>query len=152
MLREGSVFVLRLRRPPRSTRTDTLFPYPTLCRSRLEQVNLELRRGRLGWETIRVSGSIPQEYWSPRESPAPAPAETPYSPEDSPEESPEESAQATPESAPGDAPRAPAAELTRRYLQFSFAPDAAGGGQQLLAQSDDLGALDRKSTRLNSSH
>src|SRR3546814_12218435 len=26
-------FVLILRRPPRSTRTDTLFPYTTLCRS-----------------------------------------------------------------------------------------------------------------------
>src|SRR3546814_9373147 len=26
---------LRIRRPPRSTRTDTLFPYPTLFRSRL---------------------------------------------------------------------------------------------------------------------
>src|SRR3546814_3360757 len=25
--------VLRIRRPPRSTRTDTLFPYTTLCRS-----------------------------------------------------------------------------------------------------------------------
>src|SRR3546814_8728162 len=27
------VFVLMIRRPPRSTRTDTLFPYTTLCRS-----------------------------------------------------------------------------------------------------------------------
>src|SRR3546814_19845068 len=26
-------FVLSIRRPPRSTRTDTLFPSPTLCRS-----------------------------------------------------------------------------------------------------------------------
>src|SRR3546814_14458311 len=26
-------FFLMIRRPPRSTRTDTLFPYPTLCRS-----------------------------------------------------------------------------------------------------------------------
>src|SRR3546814_20254521 len=29
------VFVLRLRRPPRSTRTDTLFPYTTLFRSQV---------------------------------------------------------------------------------------------------------------------
>src|SRR3546814_20481370 len=29
------VFFLRIRRPPRSTRTDTLFPYPTLFRSTL---------------------------------------------------------------------------------------------------------------------
>src|SRR3546814_5231956 len=28
------VFFLMIRRPPRSTRTDTLFPYTTLCRSR----------------------------------------------------------------------------------------------------------------------
>src|SRR3546814_13022773 len=27
------IFFLRVRRPPRSTRTDTLFPYPTLFRS-----------------------------------------------------------------------------------------------------------------------
>src|SRR3546814_6723566 len=26
-------FILMIRRPPRSTRTDTLFPYTTLCRS-----------------------------------------------------------------------------------------------------------------------
>src|SRR3546814_2143068 len=32
-------FVLMIRRPPRSTRTDTLFPYTTLCRS------VDLRRG-----------------------------------------------------------------------------------------------------------
>src|SRR3546814_14331313 len=29
-------FLLMIRRPPRSTRTDTLFPYTTLCRSKLE--------------------------------------------------------------------------------------------------------------------
>src|SRR3546814_18058696 len=28
-----SLFCLMIRRPPRSTRTDTLFPYTTLCRS-----------------------------------------------------------------------------------------------------------------------
>src|SRR3546814_4243770 len=28
------IFFLMIRRPPRSTRTDTLFPYTTLCRSR----------------------------------------------------------------------------------------------------------------------
>src|SRR3546814_7937454 len=30
------IFFLMIRRPPRSTRTDTLFPYTTLFRSRLE--------------------------------------------------------------------------------------------------------------------
>src|SRR3546814_2411763 len=32
----GSIFLLMIRRPPRSTRTDTLFPYTTLFRSRPE--------------------------------------------------------------------------------------------------------------------
>src|SRR3546814_19894348 len=31
-------FVLMIRRPPRSTRTDTLFPYTTLFRSELEAI------------------------------------------------------------------------------------------------------------------
>src|SRR3546814_5316059 len=31
------VFFLMIRRPPRSTRTDTLFPYTTLFRSRLQE-------------------------------------------------------------------------------------------------------------------
>src|SRR3546814_2714560 len=33
-----------LRRPPRSTRTDTLFPYTTLCRSERSQFEGELHR------------------------------------------------------------------------------------------------------------
>src|SRR3546814_17762998 len=36
-------FFLRIRRPPRSTRTDTLFPYTTLFRSRYGE---HLRAGR----------------------------------------------------------------------------------------------------------
>src|SRR3546814_12895100 len=35
------VFILMIRRPPRTTRTDTLFPYTTLCRS-LALAGLEL--------------------------------------------------------------------------------------------------------------
>src|SRR3546814_16149519 len=38
------VFLLMLRRPPRSTRTDTLFPYTTLFRSP-EAVRLNGRKG-----------------------------------------------------------------------------------------------------------
>src|SRR3546814_14049729 len=34
----GMLFVLMIRRPPRSTRTDTLFPYTTLFRSALAVV------------------------------------------------------------------------------------------------------------------
>jgi hypothetical protein len=87
----------------------------------LEQVNLELRRGHLGWETIRLSGSIPEQYWSPRQAAV------------------EEAV--SPTAGTDIQPQPVAAELTRRYLQLSFAPDAASGGQRLLAQSDDLGAL-----------
>src|SRR3546814_19915990 len=39
-------FFLMIRRPPRSTRTDTLFPYTTLCRSE------ELSRARPDWGFI----------------------------------------------------------------------------------------------------
>src|SRR3546814_13497751 len=44
-------FIFRIRRPPRSTRTDTLFPYTTLFRSR---ENARAVRGALTtdvWET-----------------------------------------------------------------------------------------------------
>src|SRR3546814_5710123 len=36
-------FFLMIRRPPRSTRTDTLFPYPTLFRSLAGRITTELR-------------------------------------------------------------------------------------------------------------
>src|SRR3546814_1912938 len=39
------VFFLMIRRPPRSTRTDTLFPYTTLFRSRLLQLRMALAAG-----------------------------------------------------------------------------------------------------------
>src|SRR3546814_20869361 len=38
-------FVLMIRRPPRSTRTDTLFPYTTLFRSRLRVEEHDRRWG-----------------------------------------------------------------------------------------------------------
>src|SRR3546814_17366111 len=34
-----------LRRPPRSTRTDTIFPYPTLFRSAIPSCSIETRMG-----------------------------------------------------------------------------------------------------------
>src|SRR3546814_13501921 len=40
-------FFLMIRRPPRSTRTDTLFPYTTLFRSRIDVDAGDLRRPRL---------------------------------------------------------------------------------------------------------
>src|SRR3546814_9293061 len=43
-----------IRRPPRSTRTDTLFPYTTLFRSELS------RYGRTVWTPVRSSHRSPQ--------------------------------------------------------------------------------------------
>src|SRR3546814_11869454 len=40
-------FFLTSRRPPRSTRTDTLFPYTTLFRSRHGGVHLDVHEGHL---------------------------------------------------------------------------------------------------------
>src|SRR3546814_5482681 len=49
-------FFLRIRRPPRSTRTDTLFPYTTLFRSIADPQNIELNRLHLQYRG--VAGSI----------------------------------------------------------------------------------------------
>src|SRR3546814_5784271 len=54
-----------IRRPPRSTRTDTLFPYTTLFRSDL----WILRKKRRGARATASSSSIPTRSWS-RTSPA----------------------------------------------------------------------------------
>src|SRR3546814_7572334 len=57
-----------IRRPPRSTRTDTLFPYTTLCRSLLglrhqllpvlRQADLQQRAGRLVMGRIAVDQGL----------------------------------------------------------------------------------------------
>src|SRR3546814_3275826 len=52
-------FFLMIRRPPRSTRTDTLFPYTTLFRSKLVNGALGLDpslRNRMKTPTKRASG------------------------------------------------------------------------------------------------
>src|SRR3546814_4747567 len=46
-------FFLMIRRPPRSTRTDTLFPYTTLFRSQVPRCHQEDHRGRPGREDHR---------------------------------------------------------------------------------------------------
>src|SRR3546814_2803203 len=54
------MFVLMIRRPPRSTRTDTLFPYTTLFRS----VDLHLlKKAQVAQET---SARTPIKTWSRR--------------------------------------------------------------------------------------
>src|SRR3546814_6940570 len=42
------------RRPPRSTRTDTLFPYTTLFRSRFDSVEALARRANLPQRALRL--------------------------------------------------------------------------------------------------
>src|SRR3546814_4376754 len=46
-----------IRRPPRSTRTDPLVPYPTLCRSRPADLAAE-RACSLGWAVMTGIGSV----------------------------------------------------------------------------------------------
>src|SRR3546814_1049996 len=47
-----------IRRPPRSTRTDTLFPYTTLFRSALRQAGPENRRRRRAAKSGKVGRSV----------------------------------------------------------------------------------------------
>src|SRR3546814_10163437 len=44
-----------IRRPPRSTRTDTLFPYTTLFRSQHQLRSLDQRQGMLRWKVVAVA-------------------------------------------------------------------------------------------------
>src|SRR3546814_5791813 len=67
-----SVFVLMIRRTPRSTRTDTLFPYTTLCRSaqkamqditgkvrvEIKQTRGNMRRMALYWAILSTAAPI----------------------------------------------------------------------------------------------
>src|SRR3546814_3812069 len=56
-----SFFVLMIRRPPRSTRTDTLFPYPTLFRSHSSALVRLQRRSlaALAFHSGQSSRSVP---------------------------------------------------------------------------------------------
>src|SRR3546814_17348239 len=58
-----SIDFLKIRRPPRSTRADTLFPYTTLFRSRARHVvgadgDVAQHVGRSGWQAGR-RGALP---------------------------------------------------------------------------------------------
>src|SRR3546814_3421507 len=55
-------FFLMLRRPPRSTRTDTLFPYPTLFRS--PRVRGRTRRYRDAQDRSEVPRTVPLRHIS----------------------------------------------------------------------------------------
>src|SRR3546814_1415055 len=60
-----------IRRPPRSTRTDTLFPYTTLFRSRRRQRRTDpLDHAR--WSTVTTSGARPPSREAAEKRPMPA--------------------------------------------------------------------------------
>src|SRR3546814_16799902 len=56
------LFFLLLRRPPRSTRTDTLFPYTTLFRSIRARLGVVLATGGYDWksEYVRAFDALPE--------------------------------------------------------------------------------------------
>src|SRR3546814_17976222 len=102
-------FFLMIRRPPRSTRTDTLFPYTTLFRSPVEvtdihvEVDAVLHRSRL---RHRIDPDLPASVV--------------------------------------------AGESQRAVLEVL--PGKPERGSPESAQPGGVGSIDRKSTRLNSSH
>src|SRR3546814_5782664 len=51
-----------IRRPPRSTRTDTLFPYTTLFRSRVETVEPTRRQQPGAADTDQVHQAVPVDF------------------------------------------------------------------------------------------
>src|SRR3546814_9878111 len=53
-----SIFFLMIRRPPRSTRTDTRFPYTTLFRSILGKLGNAVERGIYGPQQQNRFGSL----------------------------------------------------------------------------------------------
>src|SRR6056297_3807281 len=65
----GLFFFLMIRRPPRSTRTDTLFPYTTLFRSRSTSAARCRVSGRYGATTTRAArGARSEEHTSELQS------------------------------------------------------------------------------------
>src|SRR3546814_3805556 len=57
------LFFLMIRRPPRSTRTDTLFPYTTLFRSRI------YKPGRFPFIDVRIGTRLPTPSLAARLAP-----------------------------------------------------------------------------------
>src|SRR3546814_14192983 len=55
-----------IRRPPRSTLTDTLFPYTTLCRSRREADARRLERSPVDRLSRGAAQDLPRDAWRRR--------------------------------------------------------------------------------------
>src|SRR3546814_12204961 len=119
------VFCLMIRRPPRSTRTDTLFPYTTLFRSQPD----DPRMLQALYETLRRSGDRDQ-------------------------------ARGVFEAALATSPQVAALWQARLAVEDASDPLALDVAGRWLAQMPEsvpaleanMALLDRKSTRLNSSH
>src|SRR3546814_19427183 len=100
-------FFLMVRRPPRSTRTDTLFPYTTLFRSLTDRRHVQReRRGSPSAARNSLTSIV----------------------------------------------TAPGADLTITPLMAGRSPGMKAHTLWPTTRSPFAGALDRKSTRLNSSH
>src|SRR3546814_12733341 len=56
------IFFLMIRRPPRSTRTDTLFPYTTLFRSR-ELAFAAPEAAAQGWANAAAGAGVKRVIW-----------------------------------------------------------------------------------------
>src|SRR3546814_4882427 len=61
------IVCLRIRRPPRSTRTDTLFPYTTLFRSQWHVLSLRALDARLCGESYRAIAEILLDFHGNKE-------------------------------------------------------------------------------------
>src|SRR3546814_12424033 len=127
-----SVVFLMIRRPPRSTRTDTLFPYTTLFRSRHRLRRAAVRAAAVDGARPHPVHAVVQDLRDGR----PAVLEGP---------------------GPGDRTRPHEHDADRpadpRHLPVRQRPRRAGGDlPDLLVDERRAEDADRKSTRLNSSH
>src|SRR3546814_8264268 len=121
-----------IRRPPRSTRTDTLFPYTTLCRSWLtiSAVEIGWRPWRLLDRTIDVERIELSEI---------ALARLPAGP---PEAEPDE----------GGGELGALLDFPLKFRLGRLAVDEIALGEPVLGQAARFSLTDRKRTRLNSHH
>src|SRR3546814_8958645 len=130
-----------IRRPPRSTRTDTLFPYTTLFRSLLAKVNCDIEQEVVARFGIR---SLPTVVLFKDGQPVDGFAGA--QPESAIRAMLEPHVQAPATSQGNLLESAQAAFAEGRFAEAEMQL------QQLLSEDNENAAGDRKSTRLNSSH